>query len=29
MVEIYKFFNNISLQFAWDYFKQKHNPYNL
>ena len=29
MIEVYKYLNNISPLFTWDYFKQKNNPYNL
>ena len=29
IVEVYKYLNNKSPPFTWDYFKQKNNPYNL
>ena len=29
MVEVYKYFNNISPPFTWDYFKHKYTPYHL
>ena len=29
MVQVYKFLNNVSPPFTWDYFKQKNTPYHL
>ena len=29
MVEVYKYLNNISAPFTWDYFKQKKNSISL
>ena len=29
VVELYKYLNNITTPFTWDYFKQRDNPYNF